>query len=513
MPDNIVELRSVIEIQIGGPTNDWQVIDLINPVADGSAGIDAVKGGGRDYELRYARDYTKGAGTSKVIGQFPTKAPQPLNGILSVRAHFNNTARKLVLDGSKFNLRVRYSNAAWSDPLNYTGIRQYNDCRFTDTQFSDDISKGADPVSKDLMEKFPFQAASELEERPCVTSNISGTVTTKGINCIICTDFPIGADNAIERQTGDKEFFAVTDFVGAATPPNLLFTIDGGVTWTTVALPASANDQHAKCIVKAGTYLVIACKGAAAASIVYAKYDDIKNGVGTAAFAVATGNPSAFAQATNWLEVAPDGTLWAAADAGYIYKSTDNGLSWSVFSAGTLSTNALFAADFSSGISGWFGGANATLIKYNNGTITKPTITGMGGAAQVTKIVAPLNRPQIVIIGTNEGKIYRSKDGAATFVSLSFPNSGTGTVTELRLSSDDQIIYLLHTNVSTKTAIMRDLSGGNFGKHVEIIGSYTAPANGQVNSVASANGNPNFALAVGAIITGQGYIGNVVPTA
>jgi hypothetical protein len=73
--------------------------------------------------------------------------------------------------------------------------------------------------------------------------------------------------------------------------------------------------------------------------------------------------------------------------------------------------------------------------------------------------------------------------------------------------NDGEILYLIQTNGSSQSRILRDLSGGKLGNDVEAISQFTSPSNAAFDDIFAAD--ENTAMVVGDVTGGQGFIGLV----
>lgn len=301
----------------------------------------------------------------------------------------------------------------------------------------------------------------------------------------------------------EDEYWVALDGDGSATAGSIAYTTDRGNTWTTVAVNVFTGTDNAVDIVIAGRYVVVTSD---TAGVAYATVADIKNAVPNP-FTLSSGFGTDY---PNALATVNGRTVWAVADGGVILRSLDSGLSWTVFdNAGTTSEN-LTAVHFQNDNLGWFGGANGALVRYSNGSNSLIAITGSVTDA-VTVVRTARFRDDEVFVGTDAGNIYRANNAQAatpTFAAQTFSNSGNGSIEDMQFAGfKGDVLFVVQTNASSESRVLRDLSGGAFGADVEIIETFTTPSNSVINSIAPFD--PNEALTVGQIDSTNAFVGIV----
>ncbi len=504
MPDAINNQKGVIEIQEAGSAHAWAILDLIDPGRgiSGSAGMDAVTGGGAPRESVRSRDYSRAAGQSRVIGSRITGNQPDFTGTLRLRSQVGSTIRALAADGSLTGIRVRYTDSDFRDRTVYNAMRVYPSSVFTAIgQDAPALQPGSTQEESDSFDTYGFIAGDEHEVVPMTLTDKSGSLTIKHANKVIAYKVPQAATQLLERETSGDNFMAVTDFVTGTEAGELLFTDDAFSTVTATDINGT-EDENALDLVINGSYVFVVTKGVTTENVAYALVSDIEAGVATP-FSLAGGisgtNPP------NAIAVSPDGIVWLACDNGFIFRSVDGGFNYTAFESGSLTTDDLTEVAFNSSARGWFAGANGKALKFDAGVLSLLTVTGLS-TTEVGSIGAPEGRDNQVFLGAADGEIYRSLDAGLTWSTLTFDGSGAGSVDDIQFTEDNNIMYILHTDASADTIILRDHSGGNAGADVETIGSRTSPVNDTINSIAPVPGNQNRFVAVGEIETTNSYI-------
>lgn len=142
---------------------------------------------------------------------------------------------------------------------------------------------------------------------------------------------------------------------------------------------------------------------------------------------------------------------------GYIYSSIDQGTTWTVESAGTLTTEDLNDIDFYDSSTGYVvGNANAFLYTDDGG---ETWYAGTGPAAGVDLLSVAVNRKGYVFVSTDDGRVFRSTDEGDTWAVA--VNHGAGAIPWIQF--DDQADYVgayIHNPASGRGQLYRSEDGG-----------------------------------------------------
>ena len=348
-------------------------------------------------------------------------------------------------------------------------------------------------------------------------NDISGTVSDAAINKMIAVGLQKCADDCGEDDTGEEDFWFVTDSdttpgyqgVGAAV---FGFTRDGGTFWTTDSINTMTGG-NAVDVAKVGSYAVVAGDSH---GVSYALVDDLYQEV------VAPWNSSNWPSAANFpnaLHFAGSFGL-AVGNGGFIWVTTDGGFTWRELDAGAITTQDLNDVELSDENNGWIVGANGTLIRFSRGTVSLvPNITVRATdnttstlTTNITVVAIPSQRSKQIYIGDAAGDIYFTRDNKANnpeFRAISFPDVGEGSISDLVFSSfRGGTMWILQRNAAGKDRVIRDLSGGGgSAEAMDLVDTYISPGNSGINSIAPAN--MNFAMTGGELNLTNAFIGKV----
>lgn len=495
------EMRTFVEVQAGGAgIGNWQPIDLMLGEKSGVI-LPSPSGGEVEYTPQYATDHEEGS-QIVMIGFKKTGAPSPLTG--EIRLIDLLEAGFYGLEG-KFNLRTREFTGDYSDPNNYVRTRYLLGARITNpgNAFSTDLVNELAKPGDQRTRNYSYIAAQMLDERVPVLSNISGAITSLAINKIISIGYKRAAGDVpgeYKNNPGTLDYIAVTD-KDASNLPHLIWTNDGFNTYHDVTLTGMTNGD-AVGVTKAGAYIIVAMSGTGG-GLAYARWKDIK--AGTATWTRCTG--ISVGTAVNCVSTISPKLIYAGGNGGKIYRSTDGGFSFELFNDGVATAQNLTKIAWADQTLVWLGGAAGALVKIARGAAAAVTVTGLG-TDNVTGLAVPKGRGNAIHVVSSAGDWYASDDEGTTWREPEFDGKGTGTLADIQFSGyEGQFCWLLHTNGSSQTRVLRDRSGGYGGPDVQIVSHYTDPANSGINSIAASD--PTTAVCVGEIHSTKGFIGRV----
>lgn len=286
-----------------------------------------------------------------------------------------------------------------------------------------------------------------------------GTLTAVKVEDIIYGNQVLCGGQCGPGNDGTKFMYACVD--GAvAGKLNVMYSVDGGVTWTSQLLALSVNAEIPTAIAQVGPYLVVLSKvgGGATQSAYY--YTDINQVTGVPTFAnwtkVTTGFLNVASRGANDIFVVSPNEVWFPADGGYIYKSTDITQGVTVaLAAGISSANLLRMAGVGSTYVAV--GASATVAKSANAgrtwaaTTTSPTV----GGAQAVAVTTPM----VFWVGGDTGRLWYTIDGGESWVEKTFLGGGVGQVRDI-LFTTPEVGYFSHSTAAPLGRVFATWNGG-----------------------------------------------------
>lgn len=288
------------------------------------------------------------------------------------------------------------------------------------------------------------------------------TLTATVVNDI-CYGTQLDCGNCAVPNDGTQFLYACCTG-GAAAPPKVLYSVDGGATWTSVSVTAAANAEVLNTIAVVGTRLVAVSKtagGATQGGYYWADLNPI-TGVPGAFTKVTTGFPATASTAPNDILVVGS-TAYFVGDGGYIYKSTDITAGVTVLSAGGATTSNLLKIDGNADLLVTTGAASAVLYSNNGGaTWSAPVATPTSGAHQINCIgvVNNLIWWAGTNSGTNTGRLYYTVDGGNSWTEKQFSGNGTGTTMKDIVVATPECIFFSHSNATPAARIFSSWDGG-----------------------------------------------------
>ena len=162
----------------------------------------------------------------------------------------------------------------------------------------------------------------------------------------------------------------------------------------------------------------------------------------------------------------------------------------------------------------WFGATSGKLVKYENGAYSLVAVTGTPSTDfAVVRVPPGFERGEELFIGDSGGDVYKTVDaGDDGFAQVVFNGDGAGAIADIAFAgADGFVMYVVQTNGSTQSRVLLDLSGGHLGTDVKEVSTYTGLTNAGMNSIAVSSAN--YAVSVGNVSGGVGFIGRIAPAA
>lgn len=501
--------QTFVDIQVGGPGNAWSIFDR-----DGM--VNGTSGGGQGVESRWGRGENGGY---EPRGSVVTGNPERWTGQLSTRLKYEEFLATLQQTRCFYNLRVRQICDNPFELTNYNAAIVYAEGFTTSRSYSDNLANATEDTEADLMDQYDFSAITESRYLKLRHDDIKKSWSDFAFNKVrnVSTIRCGGGDCGVPKE-GNEDYVAVTDTDNtpgyAGNPaPNLYYTVDRGVNWSSVPIPTFPNG-NAVDVARAGGLILVACP---TVGVAYARWQDILDGVPNPNLWTLASGFSA-PNGVNALAVINGSLVLAVGNAGRIWQSTDGGLSFTLIDSSTTAQN-LNAVVFASENLAWAAGNSGVLIRLvissgNVATIAAVPVQTSAGvvlSSNLNTVAVPSGRVNEVYVGTAAGTIWRSR--AATnarvfFETLTFVSSGNGQVKCLEFAGyRGEVMMVVQTNAANNSRVLRDLSGGAMGVDVEVIGDFGSPSNSGINSIAPAG--INEAITVGEVVNGFGFIGKV----
>jgi len=191
----------------------------------------------------------------------------------------------------------------------------------------------------------------------------------------------------VEDDGTQKIYALITN--AAATPPIVVYSVNGGATWSTATITGSADTDIPKAIDIVNNKLVVLTNTATTSSLFIADINPL------------TGVPGAFTLVTAGfvttnpaqdMVVENARAIWFAASNGYIYKSTNLAQGVTVVEAGNATANNLTRIDARDGVIVATGASGTVVYSLTRGDnwIATPNTAGVAALTSVSVVSANL---------------------------------------------------------------------------------------------------------------------------
>lgn len=507
---------SVIDIQPGGPgQSNWMLLDP-------NGQLDTLSGGGRPKTSLWGRGARGGLSPR---GFVLTGNPDDVTGNMSYPYTSENFLKRL---DCPFSLRARQycgGNKGVMTAYANPGMVTLNEAVVTSLTTNNGLSM-MDGQGSDVQRQAAVSATLEEDVMQVAHDDISLTTFDVAINRIINIGARVCAGQCGPGATEEDSWLAVTNKDSAPAysgnpAPYLLWTTDRMVTRNQARIGLFTN-ADAKDVVLAGDRVVVFSDTKAPA---YAKLADIYNGVTDPLLWAASSGFSAIS-GSNFPKaaVAVDAlTILCVGAGGRIWLSTDGGISFTlIYDTGVLTSQNLNAIDAQPTGNAYVGGNSGVFIRlaktpgansFTGSLITVKDASLNTLASNINSVRTPPLRGNEVFLGTAGGEIWVSMMVNATatvFENRSIDRKGIGSITDMNfIGYRGSVLYIIQTNTDNTSRVLRDFSGGKLATDVEMVGSFTAPGNFGINSIAPAN--VNMALTGGNLHGTYAWLGMIRP--
>lgn len=238
---------------------------------------------------------------------------------------------------------------------------------------------------------------------------------------------------------GTNKIYAVTKSSGSGSPglpAEVVYTVDGGASWTGVNINGFGATEDPVAIDIAGDKLIVIGSNA----YYYATLNSLTGVPGTW-----TKVTSGFVagKAPTDLYVAGPREIYFSANGGYIYKSTDITVGVSVLSAANATSNDLLRIHGEGETIVAVGRASTVLVSLNRGVTFATTTTNPSNIALDVTAVRVLDQFRYWVGTSNSGRVFYTLNGGETWSQKGFEYTGIGNVTDIVFATDE-VGYFAH---------------------------------------------------------------------
>jgi hypothetical protein len=255
------------------------------------------------------------------------------------------------------------------------------------------------------------------------------------------------------ENDGAKWIYAVTWASGGSPALNaeLLYSLDGGATWTGTAITGFGVGEDPVAIEVVGNYVLVVGNGA----YYYAELNSY-TGVPGAFTKVSTGFV-ALHEPTDVYVVSPR-EIWFCGRGGYIYKSTNLAAGVSVVNAGQATSENLRRIHGRDDTIITVG-ENQAIVRSTNRGATWAIVPSLPGIATDDFQAVAVIDAYRYWVGSEQGEIYYTLTAAESWTELTFPEAGTGEVTDIVFATDE-VGYFAHATTAPLGQLYTTWNGG-----------------------------------------------------
>ncbi len=275
----------------------------------------------------------------------------------------------------------------------------------------------------------------------------------------------------------------------------VLYSIDGGITWTSSSVATANVNATGDQIFCIGQYTVVLSEYDAA--YYYTPTADLL--AGTAVWVkMSTGIVALHPPRCGFSA----GTIynWFAGVDGVIYFTDNITTGVTIQDPGTATVEDINCIHGIDELHLVAVGDNNACITTTNGGDTWAPVTGPAAGINLTCVW--MKSEYIWLIGTANGKLYYTQDGGKSFVEKAFTGSGAGVVYDIKFTTNS-VGYMSHATAAPSGRILRTIDGG-YSWYVLPEGVGAIPANLRLNKITTCE-NPNVVFG-GGLQIGQGIV-------
>lgn len=276
-----------------------------------------------------------------------------------------------------------------------------------------------------------------------------------------------------------KSILAVMLGTGATpgTLPSVVYSKDYGETWAAVNISSMYSNEtptDSECM---GEHFVVA--GQQSNSLHYCDTDDLLDGAPVWAENI-TGFVAGNYPTALWAADAVH--LFIAGAGGYVYFASNPGATVQVLTAGSVTTQLLYAIHGYDTLHVVAVGANNAMIKTIDGGTTWETVTGP--AAGVALNTVWCWGPETWLVGTASGKLYYTENSGASWTEIVLPIT-LAAVDSVKFAPDGRTAYLSGRQGAAGGVLLRSTGFGSQGTWKVLPDTRaTIPVNDRINDLA-----------------------------
>lgn len=334
-----------------------------------------------------------------------------------------------------------------------------------------------------------------------VRNTITSTIALNNIT--FCNAAKCASDSGPAQAICDTGYATGDAPVGSAsTSTDVLYTSDGGATWTATSTDpfAAAEDINGLVcfpLTATVTRVVVARGETDAGNPAEIGYSD-DNGTTWTNVDVGSTNGQ-YVLGPEGLFAYDQYNIWMVTNSGYIYASNDGCATWETQDAGAATSNGLYCVHAPSNRTVWAAGASDTILRSLDGGSTWSAVTATGAGATINSIFA--FDSQRAWVATANGRLYFTLDGGTTWTRRRFSGDTAGSAKSVKFYNS-LVGFMVHDTAAPVGRVFRTIDGGYTWELI------TTPTNAGLNGLTIC-GN-NAAWAVGEVSSTYGMMVKVL---
>lgn len=281
---------------------------------------------------------------------------------------------------------------------------------------------------------------------------------------------------------------AVADSAADPATANARYTLNKGADWTACATDPFTTPFNIACVTafwisgKVIRFLVGngTTQAGAPAQVAYTDFNvETDTAIGAVWTRASVGSTNAqFFFGPKALYAYDQYNIWAVVGAGFIYKSTNGGLTWTAQESGVLTTEDYYciAAVPGSKTNIWVAGENDAIARTRDGGVTWSAVTG--GNATAEALTIDVVDDQTVFVGYNDGELWATYNGGVSWSQITFSMTGTpAQVRAVKFLNEMQGFMLVNTSAPLGTLLVTRDGGRSWE-------ALSTPTNAGLNALA-----------------------------
>lgn len=340
------------------------------------------------------------------------------------------------------------------------------------------VNETGEISATEYYEVLPMSYAARADD--IIINHVNDVVVADTASCGSCAS----------ESNGCQKIFAVTDNAGGSpgTPPDILFSLDGGVTWKAHDIDTLLTTEMASCVAGVGDYIVVGAP--VPYSISYALLTDFISGIDPVFTELTTGFVAGRGPNDMW---SVGRKAFIVGNFGYIYKTEDPTSGVEVLDAGAALTetlNAVHALD-----------EDNVVVVGNSGAVAYATDGESFDTTAVRPVGAGINLTSVWMksatewwVTTSNGRLYYTLNSGDSWVPKTLPGTTPSKMNSISFASDS--VGFASGIVNSNGRIYRTFDGGYSWVVVPESGG-SLPVSDELLAIATCTYDVNLVVAVG----------------